>query len=187
MHSREVINEAKRRLEHPIDAAHGVEHHRAVAGNCARIVEAENLTVDEDVLTIAAWWHDLETQRGGTGILREYLLANGYPAKTADSVCEIVEEHTYGQKQTSIEAKVLYDADKMEYFNPERMKQAIQDARRSVLPIAILKKHYGSWSQRYRQTLESFYFPYSRQIVQSRLSETLTVMGQMRDFLVKSG
>lgn len=188
MGNAKIIKVAKEYLKvRPIDVAHGVDHHQAVATNCVNIIQAEHLVVNVDTVVIAAWWHDLESQRGATDVLRREMTTAGLPAQTYKEVSAIIHAHTYGSRQKTTEAKVLFDADKMEYFNPKRMRQAAEDARKGLLPISTLAAHHHSWLARYRHILESFTFAYSRNWAYDNLAPTLVEIKKMGSFLRSSG
>jgi HD superfamily phosphohydrolase YqeK len=184
----EIINVAKEYLKvRPIDAAHGVDHHEAVAGNCVNIIQAERLAVDADIVVVAAWWHDLESQQGATDLLRREMTAAGFDEREYEAVSAIIHAHTYGKRQKTIEAKILFDADKMEYFNPQRMRQAVEDARGGLLPIPTLAKHYHDWLKRHQRVLESLHFRYSRTIASQNMVPTMAEIAKMGMFLDSKG
>lgn len=180
----EIINKAKEYLGHqPVDSAHGLDHHEAVASNCFKIIQAEHLNVNTTAVVIAAWWHDLEDQEGATDLLQKEMASAGFDEQTTKATSSIIRSHTYGKLQETIEAKVLFDADKMDYFNPERMKKAVKDAQTGFLSIPVLAKHYHVWLDRYQDVLTSFNFAYSRAAAYHNLATTLEEIEKMRVFL----
>lgn len=180
----EIIDKAKEYLKKsPIDAAHGLEHHEAVAENCIKIINGEHLNVNITVVMIAAWWHDVESQQGATDLLQKEIVTAGFDPETVKSISATVSSHTYGKHQGTIEERVLFDADKMEYFNPDRIRSAVEDARKGLLPIPILAKHYQAWLERYQDILQSFNFEYSREAAHRNLAATLKEIEKMRIFL----
>lgn len=184
MHNLEIIEKAKEYLSRlPVDSAHGLDHHEAVAKNCIKIIEVEQLNLNTDAVVIAAWWHDLESQQGATDLLLKEMASAGFDAQTTEVTASVVRAHTYGKHQETLEAKVLYDADKMEYFNPERARKAVEDAQSGILEIQILAKHYQAWLDRYREVLTSFNFEYSRKIASDNLPATLEEIEKMGAFL----
>ena len=169
----QLIAIAQERLrQSPIDTAHGLAHHQNVHNNCLEIIKSEGLNVDLDVIRIAAWWHDVESQVGDTNILRIEMEKLGFPTDQVERVLQIISEHSFGNSQSSIEAKVLYDADKIEYFNPERIQQAIDDNLNGDMTDATLKKHCLSWIKRSDHVLSNFHFEYSRIIATRNFIET---------------
>ncbi len=184
MGSMEIIERAKDILRRkPVDTAHGLDHHEAVVDNCLRIIQAERLSIDIDSLKIAAWWHDLESQQGATDVLRKEMVLLGFDQQSVETVSAIVRSHTYGGKQKTVEAKVLFDADKIEYFNPKRIRDALEDAQKGVLPISALEKYYHSWFERHQRVLDSFHFGYSKKVAQDNLAATSNQIEKTRIFL----
>lgn len=185
--NRKIVEKAKDYLRHnPIDATHGLRHHKAVVENCLKIIAEEHVVVDKDSLVIAAWWHDIESQEGKTELLRKEMVSQGFNKRTVEFTCAIIRSHTYGGKQKTNEAKILFDADKMEYFNPKRIRVALKDAKRGVLPVSALKKHYQSWLERHQYILNSFHFYYSKNIALSNLKATSSAIEKIKTFLESS-
>lgn len=184
----EIINKAQEYLRRqPVDFVHDLDHHEAVANNCIKIIQAEHLNVNPTIVIIAAWWHDLESKEGATDLLQKEMVSARFDEQTIKATTAIVHSHTYGEQQATTEAKVLFDADKLEYFNPERMKKAVNDAQMGLLPIPVLAKHYRLWLERYENVLNSFNFKYSRELAQQNLADTLAEIGKMRVFLETVG
>lgn len=187
MGSRKIVEKAKDYLRNnPIDITHGLSHHKAVVENCLKIIAEDHVVVDKDNLITAAWWHDVESQEGKTELLRNEMVCQGFNQRTVEIVCAIIRSHTYGGKQKTIEAKVLFDADKMEYFNPKRLRTALEDTKRGLLPVSALKKHYQSWLVRHRYILNSFHFHYSKNIALSNLKATSSEIEKIKTFLESS-
>lgn len=118
-----IIQEAERELfDNPFDIGHNYAHHYKVWENALYILIEEKLwDVDREALFIACWFHDLE--RGDQEHKRMLKILDKYkiPKKTQDKVLEIINSHSYEDKNPTIsEAKVLFDADKIEYINVSR-------------------------------------------------------------------
>ncbi|MBI4009373.1 hypothetical protein HY357_04005 [Candidatus Roizmanbacteria bacterium] len=179
-----VIDRARSRLiANPIDTTHDIEHHRNVAENCQKIIDEERLNVNSENIIIAAWWHDVETQQGATGLLQKEMQTLGFGQEDIKSVSDMVRTHTFGGKLKTVEAQVLFDADKMEYFNPERMRRALEDAKNGLLPTTILDRHYFEWLERYKEILELFNFETSKRIAFQNLPSTLNEIKKIGLFL----
>ncbi len=179
-----LIDKAKRFLKNtPIDAAHGFEHHKAVAENCKKIIEAEHLMVNAQAVITAAWWHDVESRRGATDLLEKEMKKVHLDKQDFKTIASIIHSHTYGKHQETMEAKVLFDADKIEYFNPQRLKRVLKDTQRGVLPVATLSAYYHNWLERHKTILESLHFNYSRVEAQRNLPVTKKEIEKIRMFL----
>ncbi|MDP2860552.1 MAG: hypothetical protein Q8N98_02450 [bacterium] len=160
----DLILEAQRHLvERPYDLVHDITHHARVWGWCLKIVEAEKLKVNWPVLQVAAWWHDAE---GRTGELVEAVkksLAKHMADKDfTDKVIDLIEEHTFGKTQTSLEAKVLFDADKLEYVTPERFAWFFQALNDGYLNESAYRKYNSDWHSRIKLVPKLLNFSFTK-------------------------
>lgn len=108
------------------DSAHDKEHIYRVLANAMVIAEAET-QVDYDVLICACLLHDIgrpdqiknpELCHAHVGAAKAYdwLIANGFPEAFADHVKGCILTHRFRKNMPpeSVEAKVLFDADKLD-------------------------------------------------------------------------
>ncbi|NLG25107.1 MAG: HD domain-containing protein [Clostridiales bacterium] len=108
------------------DSAHDVEHVRRVLRG-ALAIAAAHPDADPDVLTAACLLHDVGRQAQfddpkidhaaeGARMARAFLLGEGWDEGRADRVADCVRTHRYrGDDQpATIEAKILFDADKLD-------------------------------------------------------------------------
>lgn len=108
------------------DSAHDGEHVRRVLYLALEIAEAEP-SADRDVLIAACLLHDIGRAeqfaspelchaRVGAEKAYRFLEANGFPEPFCARVRDCVRTHRYrsGDPPASIEAKILYDADKLD-------------------------------------------------------------------------
>lgn len=147
----QVIGEAKRLLKtDPFDAGHDLDHHKAVVQNCLDIVRDERLSLDMDVLLIAAWWHDYKRndEAENDKILAAALIANGFDDAHIARILEIKNCHSFGNGQYSLEAKVLFDADKLEYVSILRVRKVLQAAEDGGMSRETLMKYNVAFRQR---------------------------------------
>jgi uncharacterized protein len=103
------------------DSAHDFDHVLRVAAMADRIAQAEG--ADQDVVQAAALLHDIGLDEGRAGHetsaanrAREILSAQGYDAAFCSSVAHAIEAHRFrsGPAPQTLEAKVLFDADKLD-------------------------------------------------------------------------
>ncbi len=104
------------------ESAHDREHIYRVLGNCLKIAEQED-NVDYDILLTAALLHDIgrdgqkkKHNEIGAEMAKEYLGMIDFPVEKISAVHNAILTHnneSYG-KQETIEAKILYDADKLD-------------------------------------------------------------------------
>lgn len=109
-----------------LDAAHDKEHIYRVLFNALDIAKTER-DVDYDMLVCACLLHDIgrkeqfenpslcHAEAGGTKAY-EFLTANGFPRELAESVKACIVTHRFRKANppVSTEAKILFDADKLD-------------------------------------------------------------------------
>ncbi len=103
------------------DSAHDFDHVLRVVAMANRIARAEG--ADQDVVQAAALLHDIGLDEGRAGHetsaanrAKEILSAQGYDAAFCSSVAHAIESHRFrsGPVPQTLEAKVLFDADKLD-------------------------------------------------------------------------
>lgn len=104
------------------DSAHGFDHVLRVWRVALHLAEEEG--ADREVVNAAALLHDVgraeELRTGichaqqGARMAREIL--HGQPARFIEAVAEAIAQHRFrgGQEPTTLEARILYDADKLD-------------------------------------------------------------------------
>jgi len=103
---------------------HAWPHIQRVLHLCTAIseIEGENVVVDLDVLKTAALLHDVakymekedsSIDHGdiGASMAENFLKSQGFDVGKIRSICHAIRVHTHGEEPTSIEAKILHDAD----------------------------------------------------------------------------
>lgn len=167
-----VLQQAKRLLrEDPFDAGHDYEHHLAVATNCLTIIEDEQLDVDVNALLIAAWWHDYKRDQDeeNNRVLTRAMTTAGFKQKYIDKVLSIKNSHSYGRDQESLEAQILFDADKLEYASVPRMERVSEAVESGKMTKEVLGKYKIAFKDRIAKVLESFHFESTRREMKSRI------------------
>lgn len=158
-----IIDAQKLLVTKPYDLAHDITHHYRVWEWCSKIVLAEKLSVNWPLLTIASWWHDAQDRRGM--LIKEVLKSldkNGAEENLQRQVANIIREHSFNQKQTSTEAKVLFDADKLEYVNPPRLGIFLQAAKEGFIPRKYYLTYKSDWAKRVSLIPGLLHYQYSR-------------------------
>jgi uncharacterized protein len=120
------ISKEARRFFRKARGSHGWDHTERVVNLCLRIGKKEG--ADLEVLTLAAVLHDIgrgEEDRSngavchsqsGVRLARGILKRHGVPERTAARVLHCIGTHRFRKKagRRSLEAKVLFDADKLD-------------------------------------------------------------------------
>ncbi len=179
-----IINEAKRLLqENPYDEGHDLTHHLEVWGNAQDIANNINIEVDKDALYIACMWHDVVItdiedrnfkQRGRivdstSNYLEGLLRKDGFSDSFIDKTILAIRLHEYKRKPTTVEGKILYDADKLEYIGLNRWKRifhTLKTGKMSKIKFFIYKQA----GKRYLKHLkEKYHFDYTRELHDERV------------------
>lgn len=161
----------------PIDLVHDVTHHYRVCLESYRIVKAEKLTVDLESLMTAAWFHDLEDRRGKSlVILNSVLNENQINPLLIKKIITIVQEHTFQSKQSLLESKILFDADKIDYVNPFRLLSLFQGTKDRIIDKKKCRNYITQWKERINETEKKLYFEYSRRKFRYLLPEAKRII-----------
>jgi HD superfamily phosphodiesterase len=182
-----LIAEAKRILkESPYDVAHDLSHHERVWKNAQRISEHVSEPFDEDILKVAVFWHDVtlgqksETEDRTLHIqeaishLRDLMKRHSFPLSFQESVQEVIRSHVFEAKnQATIEAKILFDADKLDAFHQERytaLLNAYKGRQLSKMKVFLLVQAAKLWLRTVRNR---YHFDISRAMHDERISHLL--------------
>lgn len=171
-----VVKEAQERLrQDPFDEGHDYDHHLAVVTNCLAIVEGEGLEVDIDALLIAAWWHDYKRNNTEENdrILTQAMEKAGYLDVFIVKVKNIKNSHSFGNGQESLEQKVLFDADKLEYASKERIAKVSKAVKEGRMKPEVQEKYKRAFIERIPVVLQSLHFESSKVKMKSNLKEFL--------------
>jgi HD superfamily phosphodiesterase len=174
-----IIEEAQDRLRvDPFDAGHDLDHHKEVVANCLLIVQQEKLEgkiVVGDLL-IAAWWHDYKRNNEieCDKELSSVLIRNGFDSLRVSKILEIKNSHSYGNSQEeSIEAKVLFDGDKIEYVNCERWQSVAKSVDKGEMTEEVLIKYAKAFSERIVNVPQQLHFEISKKMFTKKLIKLL--------------
>jgi len=143
-----AIKKAKEYIRQMANVGHDESHMKSVINYAMKIAAVEK-NVDSDVLELAIWWHDVGRLHRDDGhpqksaeMAREYLQANDFDADFIEKICDAIENH--GSKAgadlpTTLEGKILRDADKLDFLTPARWKVTIQNKKIATIKAAIKK------------------------------------------------
>jgi hypothetical protein len=168
---REIIRNAQEHLtEHPFYALHAIDHHANTWKNCLWIIGKEKLTVDKRNLKIAAWWHDVERNDEKCLLLKQTMSELRFRNEEIEKVTDIINGHTYGREQVSLESKVLYDADKLEYVSEKRVETLLNLFKDGYISDARFKDYKKTWSERIKNVKSNLHFFSSKDLFDRKLA-----------------
>ncbi|MBD3362979.1 hypothetical protein GF362_04635 [Candidatus Dojkabacteria bacterium] len=183
----EIIHKAQKiLLDNPFDLGHDLTHHYKVWENCLKIILNENLSkkVDKELITIAAWWHDVDRKNHKNKKLIKVLQEYGYPNSKSNEVLKVIDEidgPASKEELSSIESKVLCDADKIEYINITRWEYIKLAFKAGKFPEKAII-HYGNeLEKRIEFVFNNLVFKYSRKRFIQNLKEFIQKYKQTED------
>lgn len=188
--SQKLIDYAQTYLQkQPFDIVHDLEHHQLVVTNCTGIVTAERLTPNMEVLMTAAWWHDVdksyETANSSDNTVvffRKVAADLGVDDTFIDHCVHTIEEHSFSNTQTCLESQILFDADKIEYVNVNRINKLVMDikAHPEKYQQERLQTMHAIWISRITKVHQMMHFAYSKKVFLSQLKETKQVLEKFK-------
>lgn len=183
-----VIQKAKDFLiNNPYDEGHDLYHHLAVWKNAQHIARHIKESADIKSLHIACFWHDVVTtpienrnfkDRDKMTIktaeyLQKLMLELGCNKDLIERTIIAVCEHDLNSRPTTIEGKILYDADKLEFLNVKRWIK-ILDALKTGKMVKIKLFLYKKAGKRWISKLKRMYnFDYTRKLHDKKVNEIL--------------
>ena len=157
-----ILLAQKELIENPYDLIHDIRHSYHVYINCLEICEKEKLSLNLEVLEVCSWWHDLDREKDVSEKLIRILKQNNFNNKFINKCEEVINSHPFGSKQESLEAKVFFDADKLEYVNPLRFKQLLQAVKDEYISQRRIKQYKKEWYQKTGKVEKMLHFPFTR-------------------------
>lgn len=162
----------KQQLNNDFSDGHDIAHTVRVVKNCRRLCE-QIPHADSDIVILAAWLHDvarpLESQSNGqidhaakgSEIAAEFLLDSKLDHAIVQRVARCIAEHRFrsGIQPSSIEAEILYDADKLDSLGAVGIARAMFFAARCGASLhnsreeALQSQPYSCGDTAYREYL----------------------------------
>lgn len=143
----QAILRAKEILSRIEDVAHCQSHMERVL-IYSREIARKYPEADIDAIDLAVWWHDVGRLYGESGhasksaeMARAELTKIDIDAKNIEKICLAISEHSNseGVVPSTLEGKILKDADKLDFLTPSRWKMCIDEKLDWVIEIAIDK------------------------------------------------
>lgn len=175
-----IILEAQKQLVFkPIDLAHDVTHHYRVYEWSMKINSNEKLRADEDFLAVSAWYHDLGGRRGeNTALIKTLISKYTDDNSFIDKVINIIQEHSFGKSQSSLESKILFDSDKLEYVNPFRLLWFLKAYKEHLISEEKYRQYKREWTERIGEVKNMLHFNYSQNKFLQFLPQAQKIMGK---------
>ena len=160
------------------DKAHGLEHHKRVFSIAKNIASNISENPDMNILKISCMWHDVIVEgteknhvkitRATADYLKRCMVNNGFTQIESQRAYLAVRHHEMGNKPMNIEGKILFDADKLDAFTPERSRWFAKSkkGRRSLWNLKLLLLKIGL--VRY-YVKKNFHFVYSKKLFDQRI------------------
>lgn len=166
------------------DVIHDLKHSERV-GELAKEVASSLGYEDTDFLELCAYWHDTARTKGiepheeaGAVLARDDLLARGATDEEANKAYEGIRFHKSSANPTTIEGKIIRDADKLDVFTVERWQACAK---------AGWKKEYTDDLKKTVETMgkypDVFTFDFSKELFKKRAEEFLTYYNSIKDQL----
>jgi hypothetical protein len=190
MQKGQVISIAKSQLlSSPFDIAHDVFHHYKVWENVMLIAVKEGLKLDFEKLEIASWWHDYERGSVEHLALTEAMQKTGYSEAYIKSVKDLINTHSFSDKHSDAEeAKVLFDADKLEYVNSGRLVWIGEGILQGLLDPQTGRKYGSALHERIYQVVQTLHYPTTRSMMLSNITNIIAILTmcqeKYKEFLV---
>jgi HD superfamily phosphodiesterase len=179
MELEKILHEGRRFLtEQPYDRAHDLNHSEAVWNNCQAIILSEGLLgINLEALMIASPWHDVQRSAPDEcQILRETMEKAGAEPVFILEVENIIGEHSFGKKQTFIESKIFYDADKLEYLSIPRLQTIIKEYKEGIMSQERFIYYKTEWAKRINLVKGTLHFGYSHRRFKKDLEDIVAFM-----------
>lgn len=185
--TKSLLQQAKRILqETPYDVAHDFSHHERVWENAQAIAKAIHENVNQEALQLACFWHDVtlgskdQTEDRTQHIeetleyLKKLMKEQSVDEILQKKVVQAIEQHEFTtRKQTSIEAKVLFDADKLDAFHKKRytaLLEAQKNKQFSKMKLFLMVQAAKLWL---RTARNRYHFDISREMHDERIESLL--------------
>lgn len=172
----QIVQEAERLLSsHNYDAAHDLAHHKAVYATACDISRHVSEEFNPDVLKIACMWHDVvvnendadkhkQVTHNTAQHLRQYMLGKGFAAQEAEAAYLAVKYHEFDDRPVNTEGKILFDADKLDTLNMERIRRFVASDRMGQVPAWKLKAYAKGVATMVKLTRSKLHFERSKKI-----------------------
>ena len=147
----------------PPDCAHDHGHHIRVWKNVQYLISKGGFDVDEKIMKVCSLWHDVDKHNNDTSI-EKYCRLVDLDSRVIRKINKIILDHRWSSKPVSLESKLLFDADKLEYVSVPRWNQALFYNNKDNL----IKLYFEGLNKRLPEMYKKMNFDVSKKIYKTR-------------------
>ena len=178
-----IVAEAERLLAaHHYDAAHDLAHHKSVDTTSSDIAKHVTETVDLGLLHIVCMWHDVVVgsddsdnhkvvTRATAEHLRQRMLKEDFSEHDASIASLAVRHHEFDDHPVNTEGRILFDADKLDNLNLERIRRFVASDRMGQIPSWKLKAYIKGGVTMVKRTRNKLHYAYSKHLFDTKVNE----------------
>ena len=187
-----ILNKVERAVKEHVSrseqsVAHRMDHLRRVLRN-AQIISASYAKVDNEVLSLAVLLHDVEQPHDkkadhvklSVAAAGDILEAAGVPQSTRTRVLAAISEHSTElierRQPTSLEARILFDADKIDGLGPTGIARVFALFGQMGKPPVEAVSWYRQKIEKSKQNLQT---PEGRRLFHERLAYVESFLDEM--------
>lgn len=179
--SENLVQEAKKILKTATrDEAHNLRHHERVWANCKKIIQHQSLDVRQDLLEIAAFWHDVVVGEEKwpsilmveetCDVLENSLLKFQFTKQEQQTILDAVRFHEFRSKPRSIEGLILQDADKLDVLSEERWQTTLTAFTTGKMSREKMTSYASTFLQWLPILSATFHFAYSKEVAKKLIA-----------------
>ena len=172
-----IVDIQKQLVLKPYDLAHDITHHYRVYQESIKIIDKEKLKINKNIITLCAWLHDFEGRKGEKfKETKKILTKHNFDVNIVIKIISIIKEHSLGEKQTLLESKILYDADKLEYVSLFRLSWFVQAGKDGYINQKKYYQYKKEWREKIDEVEKTLHFSYSKKEFLRLLPEAKKIM-----------
>lgn len=181
--TRNAVKEAERLLAiRSYDSAHDLAHHKSVLLTALDIAKNISEELEPDILEIACMWHDViskdyevidhkQVTHDTAEYLKQFMIKTGFAEDQANTASMAVRHHEFGDKPVNTEGKVLFDADKLDNLNLDRVRRFVASDKAGGVPRWKLKAYVKGGIAIIKLTRSKLHFGYSKQLFDKTVND----------------
>lgn len=181
----EIVAQATEKLKsNAFDEAHDLRHAKAVWKTAEDICAHIDQEVNKDIIKIACYWHDVvvtpKTQwvegknvSATADYLEKEMTKAGFDQESTQKTVAAIRWHEFDDKPVNLEGHIVWDADKLEPFNPDRWLGAIKAVEVGKMSEKTLDSYIATGLKWLKILRQKYNFDFSRKLFDERLTTLL--------------